>query len=195
MLDTVPAHAKLQPENAIILPKWKGDPQDKELISYIPFLEFIATFDSRDTRQTIKSFEGTHIPSEFARRESKIRENLQQENAEARAKRPLRLTDFLGTFPGTKPQGGGPDGVEHSLSEGFAQGKTYQDQVRERGQRQYELIEKEIRENGDKILKEMAEEEKKMNEEAMKGVRSSITSYFPFGDRLFGSGSGDGKQS
>ena len=82
--------------------------------------------------------------------------------------------------------------MEHSLSEGFEQGKTYQDQVRERGQRQYELIEKEIRENGDKILKEMAEEEKKMNEEAMKGMKSSITGAIPF---LFGSGSGDGKQS
>ena len=192
MLDTVPAHAKLQPENAVILPKWKGDPQDKELVSYIPFLEFIATFDYRDTRQVIKSFEGTHIPSEFARRESKIREKLQQENAEAKAKRPRRFTDLLGNVFGTKPQGGGPDGMEHSLSEGFEQGKTYQDQVRERGQRQYELIEKEIRENGDKILKEMAEEEKKMNEEAMKGMKSSIIGAIPF---LSGSGSGDGKQS
>lgn len=193
MLDTVPAHAKLQPENAVILPKWKGDPQDKELVSYIPFLEFIATFDSRDTRQVIKSFEGTHIPTEFARRESKIREKLQQENADARAKRPRRFIGSLGSVLGTKSQGSGIDGMEHSLSEGFEQGKTYQDQVRERGQKQYELIEKEIRENGDKILKEMAEEEKKMNEEAMKGMKSSITGAIPFGGRLFGSGSGSGE--
>lgn len=195
MLDTVPAHAKLQPENAVILPKWKGDPQDKELVSYIPFLEFIATIDSGDIRQIVKSYEGTHIPSEFARRESMIREKLQQENAEARAKRPRRSIGSLGNVLGTRPQGGGLDGMEHSLSEGLEQGKTYQDQVRERGQRQYELIEKEIRENGEKILKEMAEEEKKMNEEAMKGIKSSITDAFPFSGRLFGSGSGEGKQS
>ena len=199
MLDTVPAHAKLQPENAVILPKWKGDLQDKDLVSYIPFLEFIATFDSRDTRQVIKSFEGTHIPTEFARRESKIREKLQKENAETKAKRPKRTVGFLGNVLGTKPQGGGIDGMEQSLSEGFEQGKTFQDQVRERGQKQYEAMEKEIRENGEKWIKEMAEEEKKMSEEAMKGMKSSITSVFPFGGRGFGSGSesgvGEGKPS
>ncbi len=193
MLDTVPAHAKLQPENAIILPKWKGDLQDKELVSYIPFLEFIATFDSRDTRQVLKSYEGTHIPSEFARREGKIREQLRKENAEARAKRPKRSIGSLGNVLGTKPQGGGIDGTEHSLSEGFEQGKTFQDQVRERGQKQYEIMEKEIRENGEKWIKEMAEEEKKMSEEAMKGMKSSISSVFPFGGR--GVGSGEGKQA
>ncbi len=63
-------------------------------------------------------------------------------------------------------------GGEESLSEGFEKGKTYMDQVRERGQRQYEVLEKEIRENGDKFLKEMAAEEKKMQEEAMKGMES-----------------------
>lgn len=194
MLDTVPAHAKLQPENAVMLPKWKGDPQDKELVSYIPFLEFIATFDSRDTRQVLKSFEGTHIPTEFARREAKIREKLEKENAEAKAKRPRRSVGFLGNVLGTKPQGGGMDGMEHSLTEGFEQGKTFQDQVRERGQRQYEAMEKEIRENGEKWIKEMAEEEEKMNEEAMVGWRSSIIGAFPFGGRGFGPGSGEGKQ-
>ena len=194
MLDTVPAHAKHQPENAVILPKWKGDPQDKELVSYIPFLEFIATFDSRDTRQVIKSFEGSHIPTEFARREGNIREKLRKENAEAKAKRPRRSVGFLGNVLGTKQQGGGIDGMEHSLSEGFEQGKTFQDQVRERGQRQYEAMEKEIRENGEKWIKDLAEEEKKMNEETVKGVTSSIAGVFPFGGRGFGSGSGEGKQ-
>ena len=87
------------------------------------------------------------------------------------------------------------DGMEHSLSEGFEQGKTYQDQVRERGQKQYEMMEKEIRENGEKWIKEMAEEEKKMSEEAMKGMKSSITGVFPFGGRGFGSGSSEGKSS
>ena len=197
MLDTVPSHAKHQPENAIIIPKWKGDLQDKELVSYIPFLELMATLESADARQVIKSYEGRHIPSEFARREAKIREKLQKDNAEARAKRPKRSVGFLGNVLGTKPQGGagggGIDGLEHSLSEGFEQGKTYHDQVRERGQRAYEMMEKEIRENGEKWIKEMAEEEKKMNEEAVKGMKSSLTSVLPFGGRGFGSGSGEGK--
>ena len=39
MIDTVPDHVQMQPENAIILPKWSGDPKDKNLIALIPFLE------------------------------------------------------------------------------------------------------------------------------------------------------------
>lgn len=181
MLDTVPAHAKLQPDNAIILSKWKGDLKDKELVSFIPFLEYVATMGFEDTREVIKSFEGKHIPTEFAHRESIARERFQQQLAEERAKRPKRSIGWLGNALGMKPHGGGIDGMEQTLSEGFEQGKTFQDQVRERGQKQYEILEKEIRENGEKWLKEMAEEEKKLNEEAMKGMKSSITNVFPFG--------------
>ena len=195
MLDTVPAHVKLQPENAVILPKWKGNPQDNELVSYIPFLEFIATLENRDTREVLKSYEGTHIPTEFARREAKIREKLQRENAEAKAKRPQRSIGFLGNVLGTKTQGGGMDGMEHSLSEGFDRGKTFQDQVRERGQKVYEGMDKEIRENGEKIIEEMAEEEKKMNQEAMNGMMSKFVDTFAFWKRNDGSESGGGKQS
>ncbi len=79
-------------------------------------------------------------------------------------------------------------GGEESLSEGFEKGKTYMDQVRERGQRQYEVLEKEIRENGDKFLKEMAAEEKKMQEEAMKGMQSKL-----FGSFMGGGGEGEKK--
>ena len=181
MFDTVPAHAKLQPENAIITPKWKGNLQDKELVSYIPFLEYVASMEIGDTREVLKSFEGKHIPSEFARREAISRERFQQQLAEERAKRPRRSIGSLGSMLGVKPQVTGPDGIQQSLSEGFEQGKTFQDQVRERGQKQYEMLEKEIRDNGEKWLKEMQEEEKKMNDEAMKGMKSSITGVFPFG--------------
>ena len=72
-----------------------------------------------------------------------------------------------------------PDGVpEESLSEGFAKGKTYMDQVRERGQRQYEFLDREIRENGDKYLQEMAAEEKKLQDEAMKGMQAKFFGGF-----------------
>ena len=79
-------------------------------------------------------------------------------------------------------------GGEESLSEGFEKGKTYMDQVRERGQRQYEVLEKEIRENGEKWLKEMAAEEKKMQDEAMKGMQSKVFGGF------FGGGGDGGKK-
>lgn len=172
LLDTVEAHAKAQPENAIILPKWKGDTKDKELVSLLPFLEYVAAMGFEDTRDVLKSFQGTQIPVEYARRESIARKKFQEEYAEGRAKRPKRsAVGFLGSAVGLRAggSGGAPDGMEASLSEGFEQGKTLMDQVRERGQKQYQFIENEIQKNGQKWLDEMAAEEKKMMEESMKG--------------------------
>ena len=185
MLDTNPSHIKLQPENAIITNKWKGDTKDKELVSFIPFLEYVASMEFNDTREVLKSFEGTHIPTEFAKREAVAREKFMQQLAAEKAKgRGGRSMSGIGSLLGMKPHGTGMDGMEQTLSEGFAQGKTFQDQVRERGQKTYEMIEKDIRENGENLLKEWAAEEKKMNEEAMKGMKNSITGWFP----LAGSG-------
>ena len=170
LLDTVAAHAKEQPENAIILPKWKGDRQDKELVSLIPFLEYVAAMGFEDTRSVLKSFEGKHIPSEYARRESIARGKFQKELAEERAKRPKRSgVGLLGSTLGLGGSSGA--GMEPSFSEGFEKGKTLMDQVRERGQKQYEMLEKEIKENGHKWLEEMAAEEKKFQEEAMKNMK------------------------
>ena len=109
-----------------------------------------------------------------------------KEMEEKRGKRPRRSPGILGNLLGAKPQGS-IDGLE-SLSEAFEQGKTYNDLVRERGQKQYEMLEREIRENGEKWLKDMAEEEKKMQDDAMKDMKSSITSAFSFGG-------GEGKQA
>ena len=183
LLDTNPAHAKLQPENAIIIPKWKGDPNDKDLVSYIPFLEYIgANINERgkgdvDTRAILKSFEGVHIPTEYEQRIETLRAQFNKQMEEERGKRPKRSVGFLGSLIGAKQQ----DGMEPSLSEGFEQGKILPDQIRERGLRGYEHIEREIRENGAKWLKEMEAEEKKAMEESMKGMKSSITNFFPFG--------------
>lgn len=184
-MDTEASHAELQPENAIIIPKWKGDPKDTGLVSLIPFLEFVGA-DPKDTREVLKSFKGTDLPTEFARREALHREKFLKELEEKKAKRPRRSVGLFGNLLGAKPQGS-MDGLE-SLSEAFDQGKTYNDLVRERGQKQYEILEREIRENGEKWLKEMAEEEKKMQDDAMKGMTSSLTSVFSFGG-------GGGKQS
>ena len=135
-----------------------------------------------DTREVLKSFEGTYIPTEYAKREAVARERFHQQLAEERAKRPRRSgVGMLGNALGIKPMGGGLDGTEQTLSEGFDQGKTYQDLVRERGQRQYEMIDKEIRENGDKWLKELADEEEKAKEETMKGMKSSFLGFFGMG--------------
>ena len=142
-----------------------------------------------DTRSVLKSFEGKHIPTEYARRESVAREKFQQQLADERAKRPKRSgVGLLGSALGLNKSG--MDGMEPSFSEGFEQGKTLMDQVRERGQKQYEMLEKEIRENGQKWLEEMAAEEKKFQEEAMKNMKGGgLLSMFSGG----GGGGGDSK--
>ena len=182
MIDTEKARAKLQPENAIILSKWKGSLQDKELVSLIPFLEYIGTMGFDDVREVLRSFEGTHIPTEYAKREAAARERLQQKLAGDRATRSRRPgIGSLGNALGLRAGGVGLDGMEQSLAEGLQQGKTYQDQMRERGQKQYEMLEQQIRENGDKWLKEMAQEEEKfMKEEQLKGM-TGFLGIFNFG--------------
>ncbi|KAL8992563.1 MAG: hypothetical protein Q9169_007005 [Polycauliona sp. 2 TL-2023] len=178
LLDTHAPHASLQPNNAIILPKWKGAPADTELVSFIPFLEYIASMGFTDVRDVLKSFSGTHIPSEYSKRESIAKERMQKQFAEENKKGKRKSSSgggLLGAFGGGSA---GMMGGEESLSEGFEKGKTYMDQVRERGQRQYEILDKEIRENGEKWLKEMAAEEKKMQDEAMKGMQTKVFGGF-----------------
>ncbi|EON67267.1 hypothetical protein W97_06520 [Coniosporium apollinis CBS 100218] len=186
LIDTKPSHAKLQPENSIILPPWKGEPANKDLVALIPLLEYIATMGIADVRTVIKSFEGKPIAQEFARREAKAREAFQKALAEEKAKRPKHSgTGWLLGALGMKPQAGAQAGGlvigDQSAAEGFEQGKMLSDQIRERGQKQYEAMEKEIRENGEKWLKEMEMEEKKAQEEQLKSMKSGFTSWFGSG--------------
>lgn len=167
----------LQPENAIILPKWKGDPNDQELVNLIPFLEYVATMGLSDTRAVLKSFEGKHIPTEFAAREAVARKKFEEELAKERAKRSHRIGKGLLTAVMGGRGAAGPDGLEQTAAEAIEQGKMLQDHIRERGQKQYEALEKEIRENGEKWLKEMAAEDEKFREEQMKGMKSSLAGY------------------
>ncbi|EED20423.1 mitochondrial translocase complex component (Tim50), putative [Talaromyces stipitatus ATCC 10500] len=172
LIDTVPAHAREQPENAIILPKWKGDPKDKSLVALIPFLEYVAGMNVEDVRPVIKSFEGTYIPAEFAVREKVMREKFQKQMEEEQKSRPRRGVGNLAALLGLKPQ---------SSIDGQAAGseeKMLWDQIRERGQKNYEMMEQEIRENGETWLKMMAEEEEKARQEQMKNMKGSFTSFF-----------------
>lgn len=170
----------MQPENAIVLDKWDGNPRDKTLVALIPFLEYVAGMGVEDVRPVLKSFEGTSIPIEFAKREKIMRERFEKELAEEQKKRPR---SGLGTFAsalGLKPRA--LDG-EQSPSEGLAQGKMLWDQIRERGQKNYEMIEREIRENGEKWLAEMAAEEEKARQEQMQSMKGSFASMFGGGEK------------
>ncbi|EPE09828.1 acetylornithine aminotransferase [Ophiostoma piceae UAMH 11346] len=181
-LDTNPAHVSTHPENAIVLPKWVGDPKNTDLVALIPFLEYIHTMQYGDVRKIIKSFEGKDIPKEFARREAIARAEFQKQLEGQRGKRRTASSGGgLGALLGLKPSSMStmvsPDG-QASLAEQMAQGKMLQDIAREQGQKNYEMMEKEIRENGEKWLTEEAAMQEKMQQEAMQNMKQSFAGWF-----------------
>ena len=176
LVDCEASYARCQPENAIIIPQWTGDPKDRELVKLIPFLEYMATMGLTDTRAVLKSFEGKEIPTEFAKREAIARRKFEEELSKERSKRSHRLGK--GLVDSVMGHRSGPDGLEQSAAEAFEQGKMLQDYIRERSQKQYEYLEKEIRENGDKWLKEMEVEEAKMAAEQMTDMKTSVADFF-----------------
>jgi len=70
VLDTHPEHVQLHPENALIPPKWDGNPRDTGLIALIPFLESIGIYKPPDVRPILKAYQGKDIPVEYAKREA-----------------------------------------------------------------------------------------------------------------------------
>src|SRR6266404_4132528 len=96
-IDTVAERYSLQPENAIILPKWKGDSQDAGLIGLIPFLEcmlsenlsifhsYLTTFSAigilnpPDIRPILTAYQGKDIATEYAKVEAANKARLVEE--------------------------------------------------------------------------------------------------------------------
>lgn len=163
VMDTDPHHVKHQPENAIILPKWNGDPNDQTLIQFIPFLEYLASMGFEDAREVLKSFEGTYIPAEFARREKLLRAKFEAERGDKGKKRSKKIGS-LSSALGVSSRN--PDALDSSDDS-----KMLWDQIRERGQRQYMELDKKIREEGAKFLADRDAEEKKMQEEMYKSMQ------------------------
>ncbi|KAH8110508.1 HAD-like protein [Phellopilus nigrolimitatus] len=73
ILDTVPEHVSMQPENAIVLPKWKGESSDRGLVAMIPFLESIAIYKPQDIRPIVQAYQGKNIPIEYAKKEAEAK--------------------------------------------------------------------------------------------------------------------------
>ena len=143
-----------------------------------------------DTRKVLESFKDKDIPQEFARREAIARERFNSQLAAERSSRPKKsLGGLFNSALGMNPHGssGGTMDLDNEMSvaEGLSQGKMLSDQIRERGMREYMHLEKQIRENGEKWLKEQEEEEKKAMESSMKDMRKSW---------LGGFGGGGGEQ-
>lgn len=174
IVDSEPHHVKKQPQNAVLIPKWEGDPKDTTLIDLIPFLENVAALEYKDTREVVKSFEGSFIPVEFDRRQKLLREKWEAQQAEKKKSR--RSGGFgLGSIFGGKPKTA--DG-QPSLHDAEAEGKHYTDFIRERGQGMYQRLDQHLKREGPKILAEREAAEKQMQEEAMKQMQGSMFSFF-----------------
>ena len=174
VVDSDPHHVKKQPENAIILPKWTGDPTDTTLIDLIPFLENLANLGYQDTREVLKSFEGKNIAEEFDRRQKLLRERWESQQAERRKNR--RGGGFnLGSIFGSKPK---PQDGMQSIHDAEAEGKMYSDIIRERGHEMYQRLNKHLEVEGPKIIAEREAMEKKLQEEAMASMKSGMFGWF-----------------
>ncbi|KAG8925278.1 mitochondrial inner membrane protein required for protein import [Tulasnella sp. 418] len=79
LVDTDPDHAFLQPENAIILPKWKGHAGDKGLVGLIPFLESIGILQPPDVRPILTAYAGKDIAAAYAAKEKEMKEKAIEE--------------------------------------------------------------------------------------------------------------------
>lgn len=179
IIDTDSKMVRKQPENAIILPPWNGNSSDRGLVNMIPFLEYIHTMEYDDVRRVIKSFEGKDIPEEFARREAIMRREFEKRTKSERKSRVSGM-DALGSMFGLKSSNMSMMQAEgeQSASEAFSQGKMLQDIARERGQRNYEMMAQNIRENGEKWLQEEKEMVEKLQQEAMSNMMGSFGGWF-----------------
>jgi len=170
VVDSDPHAVRKQPENAIILPKWTGDPKDTTLIDLIPFLENLANLGYQDTREVLKSFEGKNIAEEFDRRQKLLRERFEAQQAEKRKHR--KGSGFsLGSIFGSKPKA--QDGMQ-SIHDAEAEGKMYSDIIRDRGHEMYQRLNKHLEVEGPKIVAEREAMEKKMQDEAMASMKSGM---------------------
>lgn len=129
-----------------------------------------------DVRTVLKTFEnGQSIPIEFAKREKEIRERFEQQLAEEKKKNPSRGIGNLASALGLKPS------TTLNGDQTSSEGKMIWDQIRENGQKNFEMVDSEIRLNGEKWLAEMAAEEEKARQEQMQSMQGSFTSMFGFG--------------
>lgn len=164
LIDTEPDAAFLQPDNAVLMKPWTGEPKDQDLARLIPFLEWIATQPVKDIRPILKSFQGTNVPEEYARREAIARKKFEEEWYEKHKSDTGSnwAAKFLGVAPPTPPVPMMP-----------------QDYIRQEGQKGYEAFQKYLQENGEKMLAEEKEREKEILNEQKFTLNKLVTEGLP----------------
>ncbi|PWZ03360.1 NIF-domain-containing protein [Testicularia cyperi] len=161
VLDTNPDSFALHPQNGVLIKPWKGDRQDRELVGLIPFFEAIGIYGIDDVRNTIKAYEGTHIPTEHAKRANAIREQELSENR-ARAERLGKIGSIFG-------------GVSRNAQPHLPADKTMYDLERERFVQGYLEDQKYWKENGEALRKQAKDEQERQIREMKMNTWSFLT--------------------
>lgn len=148
VIDTDPNVVKLQAENALILPKWKGNSDDQDLVRLIPLLEWIGAQPIKDVRPVLSSYANSPdgILNEFERRDRLNRQQWAQKHQKGKAS----VNSLLGINSSTNAK------------------MMPQDVVRLESQKSYEKYRKNVEEYGKKLLEEEEQKMKNaMNEHKM----------------------------
>ena len=66
LVDTDMDMFREQPNNGIYIRPWNGDPSDRELQKYVPFLEYVVLNDVPDMRDEIGRMDGRYVPDAHA---------------------------------------------------------------------------------------------------------------------------------
>lgn len=164
MLDTLPKHFELQPENAIHMQPWNGDRSDRDLIGLIPFLEAIAIYNVPDVRPILQNYSGKHVPTAWAEVERKQKAAVLEEWEKDQAKHKFKLGGggySIGSLFGvSNPQAqqgaqdrSGPPKTELEMKREFFQ-KSYLEEQKYWAENK-ETIEKAIEEDKERMKREM----------------------------------------
>ncbi|KAF5374619.1 hypothetical protein D9615_008973 [Tricholomella constricta] len=154
MLDTNAEHVSTHPENAIIVPKWNGDPKDNGLIAMIPFLESIAIYHPPDVRPILEAYRDKNVPVEYAKKEAEAKAKHIAEWKEKKGKG-VSSGSFSSLF-GLSAQ---PSSTTTARS---AIPPTYLEQKRHEAQMQYLEEQKYIAEHREELERLLAQEQQAM---------------------------------
>lgn len=140
ILDVDPEAVKLQPENCLLLDRWHGNSDDRDLVRLIPLLEWLGARPIKDVRESIKPYTNSPdgVLNEFERQDKLSRE----EWARTHSKQRPSINSLLGI-------GAGNSGVRP------------QDAIRMESQKNYERFKQHVDEYGKKMIEE---EEQKMKD-------------------------------
>lgn len=163
MLDINPEHVSLQPENAIVLEPWKGDKHDRDLLGLIPFLDAIGIYGVDDVRKTLQAYQGRHIPTAYAESEALLKKRYEDE-WRAKKERMGGLSSLFGSVTSGQSMNEPP--------------KTFLEQERKRFLQGYLEDQKFWLENGEKLRKQMQEEQEKQLREMKMNAWEGVTRIF-----------------